>query len=111
MSRVAHVSCSLNHEGRYPMQYKKNSHCSYCGERFNETQAWPKRCWKCGNRSYLNPTPVSVVLLPVEDGVLAVRRTILPQQGMLALPGGFVDLKETWQEAGAREVQEETGLA
>jgi ADP-ribose pyrophosphatase YjhB (NUDIX family) len=71
---------------------------------------WPRRCWKCGNRSYLNPTPVAVILAPVDDGVLVVRRSIMPQQGLLALPGGFVGLGETWQEAGARELLEETGL-
>ena len=32
-------------------------------------------------------------------------------QGRLALPGGFQMLGQTWQEAGAREVLEETGVA
>jgi ADP-ribose pyrophosphatase YjhB (NUDIX family) len=29
---------------------------------------------------------------------------------MLALPGGYINIGESWQEAGAREVWEETGL-
>jgi ADP-ribose pyrophosphatase YjhB (NUDIX family) len=50
------------------------------------------------------------VLLPVDGGLLLVRRGIEPGKGKLALPGGYVDHGETWQEAGAREVREETGI-
>jgi ADP-ribose pyrophosphatase YjhB (NUDIX family) len=39
-----------------------------------------------------------------------VRRNIEPHKGKLALPGGYIDLGESWQEAGAREVFEETGI-
>ena len=42
--------------------------------------------------------------------MLAVRRGIEPQRGGLAFPGGFINLGETWQQAGAREAGEETGL-
>lgn len=90
---------------------QKNSHCSYCGAPFAADAPWPRTCAACGNRSYLNPLPVAVVLVPVGAGVLLVRRAIPPQRGMLALPGGFVGLGETWQEAGAREVLEEAGVA
>ena len=90
--------------------YKRHSHCSYCGQAFAENQAWPRACGACGNTTYLNPTPVAVVLLPVDNGLLLVRRAIPPHVGKLALPGGYVNLGETWQEAGAREVLEETGI-
>ena len=49
--------------------------------------------------------------MPVDGGVLAIRRAIPPALGKLALPGGFVNWGETWQEAGAREVKEETGIS
>lgn len=91
-------------------RFVKNSHCSYCGGRFSEETAWPRRCPVCENLSYLNPLPVSVVLLPVEGGLLLVRRTVAPQIGKLALPGGFINVGESWQEAGARELWEETGI-
>jgi ADP-ribose pyrophosphatase YjhB (NUDIX family) len=90
---------------------QKNSHCSYCGAPFAVEVPWPRACGGCGNRSYLNPLPVAVVLVPVGAGVLLVRRAIPPQVGMLALPGGFIGLGESWQEAGAREVLEEAGIA
>jgi ADP-ribose pyrophosphatase YjhB (NUDIX family) len=58
--------------------------------------------------SFLNPLPVVVVLLPVDDGLLQIRRGIDPGKGLWAFPGGFINLGETWQEAGAREVLEES---
>ena len=45
------------------------------------------------------------------DGdVLLIRRKNPPFQGQYALPGGFVDLGETVEQACVREVAEETGL-
>jgi ADP-ribose pyrophosphatase YjhB (NUDIX family) len=88
---------------------KKNSHCSYCGARFDDDAPWPRTCGACGNTSYLNPLPVAVLLQPVDDGLLAVRRAIAPVGG-LALPGGFIEVGEAWQAAAARELREEAGV-
>ncbi len=88
----------------------KNSHCSFCGAGFMATQPWPRRCPACGNTTYLNPVPVAVVLVPVGEGLVVIRRNIEPRKGTLTLPGGYIDLGETWQEAGIREVREETGI-
>lgn len=87
------------------------SHCSFCGALYPvELTGWPRTCPTCGNTSYRNPLPVAVAVVPVENGVLLVRRTIPPQVGQLALPGGFINLGESWQSAAAREVHEETGF-
>lgn len=88
----------------------KNSHCSYCGAKFPEQEPWPRRCSSCGNTSFLNPLPVAVLLLPIDDGALTVRRAIPPHVGALALPGGFINVGESWQRAAARELEEETGI-
>ncbi len=54
---------------------------------------------------------VSVDGLVLEEGKLvAVIRKNPPFQGMPALPGGFVELGETTEQAVRREVNEETGL-
>lgn len=92
------------------MTFKKNSHCSYCGHLFRAEQPWPRTCAHCSHTSFLNPIPVAVVLIPVDDGLLFVRRGIEPRKGKLTLPGGFISGGESWQAAGAREVQEETGV-
>lgn len=88
----------------------RHAHCSYCGIAFTADQPWPRHCAGCGEISYVNPLPVAVAVLPVGDGLLAVRRAIPPALGELALPGGFIDLGESWQEAVVRELWEETGV-
>lgn len=59
----------------------------------------------------MNPKPVVVILLPIKDeGILLVRRATSDGFGKLALPGGYLDLGESWQEGAARELREETGI-
>lgn len=88
----------------------KNAHCSYCGAAFAANQPFPRLCASCKKTTYVNPIPVAVVLLPVASGLLTVRRDIEPRKGFLALPGGYIELGETWQQAAARELREETGV-
>ena len=86
------------------------AHCTFCGARFPPRRPWPRRCGACGVTSYLNPKPVAVAVQPVGAGLLVVRRGIPPAEKLLALPGGYIDVDETWQVAAVRELAEETGL-
>jgi len=88
----------------------RNSHCSYCGSAFLPDQPWPRQCAACEKITYVNPLPVAVGLVPVDGGLLLIRRTVEPHIGSLALPGGFMNVGETWQEGCVREIEEETGL-
>ena len=91
-------------------------HCSYCGAAYLPEQPWPRVCPNCGETTWRNPLPVSVLLVPVQfddgghDGVIIVRRDIEPARGDLCLPGGFLEWGELWTEGAARELREETGL-
>ncbi len=60
---------------------------------------------------YDNTPTVVGVSVPIKGGLLAIRRALPgPGEGMIALPGGYQMRGQTWQEAGAREVLEETGV-
>lgn len=61
--------------------------------------------------SYENPPTVAVLLVETKSGLVVIRRGLNDGLGKLALLGGFQVKGETWQEAAAREVLEETGLA
>lgn len=96
------------------MNYRPNAFCSSCGHAYPQTNTYPRICSACGFHVWANPIPVSVVLLPVvmagKTGLLVARRGIEPGRGKLALVGGFLEEHETWQQGGAREVFEETGV-
>ncbi len=50
------------------------------------------------------------VVVDPDRGVLMVRRKNPPYKGYLALPGGFVEIGETVEQAARRELAEETGM-
>ncbi|MFD5316333.1 NUDIX domain-containing protein [Streptomyces sp. NPDC127098] len=90
------------------------THCPYCGGPYLADAGWPRDCPGCGETNWANPVPVAVTLLPVRDaervGLVVVRRDIEPCRGELALPGGYMEIGESWQQAAVRELREETGL-
>lgn len=87
----------------------KDAFCSFCGHSFGEAR-YPKVCVSCGKWTHKQPRPVAVVLVPVRDSLLVVRRAFEPQAGLLNLPGGHIEHEENWDAAAARELGEETGL-
>ena len=92
----------------------QHSHCSYCGTPYPADASWPRTCSGCSETTWHNPLPVAMVLFPVitgdATGLVVIRRDIEPARGELALPGGFIETGETWQEAAVRELREETGI-
>lgn len=88
-------------------------YCPVCGsEHFEDNNEKSRKCRDCVFTYYFNPSAAAVAVIENRKGeVLVARRAKEPAKGTLDLPGGFVDLHETVEEALAREVKEETNLS
>lgn len=67
-------------------------------------------CTACGFVFYMDPKLAAIALVPLDGGLVLVRRAIDPGYGLWVVPGGFVDAGEPVQEAVVRETLEETHL-
>ncbi|MCD6406347.1 NUDIX hydrolase [Candidatus Aerophobetes bacterium] len=92
--------------------------CSYCGGRLEERLVEGEErkrlvCVRCQKIHYKNPIPVvvGVITKPGEKKVGLIKRAIPPQEGRWALPGGFVEIDESPEEALLREIKEEVGIS
>jgi len=67
--------------------------------------------------SYEHPHPaitVDIVVFTIRDNqlkLLLIRRAYSPHKGKRALPGGFVSMNESLDDAASRELNEETGVS
>ena len=63
------------------------------------------------NREYPEVPLIGVGALIIDDGRVAlVRRGQPPLLGEWSIPGGVLEVGETWAAAAVREAREETGL-
>jgi NAD+ diphosphatase len=88
------------------------SHCPRCGNEgfpFDGENAF--NCPSCGLRFYINAVAAVAAIMEAPDGrILLIRRGRDPAAGSLDLPGGFVEIGETAEQAVRREVSEELGV-
>jgi ADP-ribose pyrophosphatase YjhB (NUDIX family) len=90
-------------------------YCLHCGNRM--TLRVPPGdnieravCGTCGFIHYENPKLLAACILFSGQKVLWVKRAKPPNAGLWAMPGGYVELGETVEEAASRELLEETGV-
>lgn len=93
----------------------KKNYCHFCGGKLSE-KFYEGRvrlfCNACQSPLYENPVPATcLVTIDEHEKLLLVKRSVDPKKGWWCLPGGFMELQETPEEAGLRELAEETGLA
>jgi len=82
--------------------------CPRCGHEAEVRFPRSIHCPACGYAAFFNPKPVACAIPRTETGaVWLVRRGFDPGKGRWSMPGGFVDLGESVEEAAAREVEEE----
>lgn len=86
--------------------------CPKCGSNeftFHEDQSF--LCDKCQFHLYINSSAaVAALIINDKDEILLTKRAVNPHKGMLDLPGGFVDIMETAENALIREIKEELNL-
>jgi NAD+ diphosphatase len=86
-------------------------YCPRCGRKgltWSEGKRWV--CEACGFIYYHNMAAAVAAVILCDREILLTLRKHEPSQGMLDLPGGFVDYHETLEQALTREVEEELGL-
>ena len=92
---------------------KKLIYCSTCNTKnqFSEIEgAIRYHCPKCKAIHYQNPKPTATLICIQNKKILLVKRAFEPAKGTWSLPGGFIELGETPEDAATRELKEETNL-
>ncbi len=86
--------------------------CPFCGTKdaFKFDGTKKLKCEKCERSFYINAASATAAIIETPKGILFVRRKLEPRKGMLDLPGGFVDLHESVENAITRELAEEINL-
>jgi 8-oxo-dGTP diphosphatase len=68
-------------------------------------------CPHCGYGAFYNPKPVACAIAANQnDEIILLRRGFEPNRGKWSMPGGFVDLGESVEDAAIRETKEEIGV-
>jgi len=86
------------------------NHCPSCGAPARPHIEKYFECTRCGYTYFFNAAAAVGVIVSRGDEILLLKRNRDPQKGLYALPGGFVDARESLLGAARRELYEEVGM-
>ena len=93
---------------------KKLIYCSICKTKNHYSNIEGQiryHCPECKTIHYQNPKPTATLICVENNKILLVKRAFNPAKGYWSLPGGFIELRETPEDAAKRELKEETNLS
>lgn len=89
-------------------------YCCHCGRKTTIIEIEGRKrayCENCDLVLYQNPIPsVAILAINEKNEILLTQRAVEPGKGYWCLPGGFIELGESAEEAVIRELKEETNL-
>jgi 8-oxo-dGTP diphosphatase len=86
-------------------------YCPRCGDEATITYPRSITCANCGYGAFYNPKPVACTIpITTGDELILLKRGFQPSRGRWSMPGGFVDLGESVEDAAIRETKEEIGI-
>ena len=95
---------------KHPLE--KFEYCPRCGSHnFAINGVRSRHCSKCSLTYYANASAsTAAIITNSKDEILLTTRAFEPAKGKLDLPGGFVDMNETAEDALIRELKEELNI-
>lgn len=99
--------------GNYRLGQAELKSCPLCQTKLKSTNIGGKTrqaCPACEFVHWDNPKPVTATIVPMDGGLVLVKRKFEPFVNDWCLPGGFMEATEHPEQSAAREVFEETGL-
>ncbi|MEW4447545.1 NAD(+) diphosphatase [Qipengyuania sp. JC766] len=91
--------------------HARHRHCAQCGGTTRIAKGgWQRNCETCGAQHFPRTDPVAIALVE-NDGQLLLGRGLGWPEGRYSALAGFVEPGESIEEAVAREILEETGIA
>jgi 8-oxo-dGTP diphosphatase len=101
----------MSYEPPEPFEW---NYCGTCGRPLivaHDGQSDKPHCPNCRRFFYHNPVPAACCFVSRAPGeILFARRAVEPCKGEWSLPGGFIELGESAEEAALRELREEANL-
>lgn len=92
------------------VEYTDFQYCPKCGG--SQLTGWHQkgmRCAACQFVYFHNSAAAVAGIIETDKGIVLTQRAIEPKRGFLDLPGGFVDYRESFEQALRREIAEEIG--